>query len=80
MSREFVIILFNMILDSEKRPKEWLVHLLMPISKNKGDVQSCSNYWGIELMSQSMNIWARVVWFHAKKEDNRCHFYFENSE
>ena len=29
--------------------------------KNKGDVQCCSNYRGIKLISHSMKLWERVV-------------------
>ena len=42
-------------------PEEWRDSILIPIFKNKGDVQSCSNYRGIKLISHSMKIWERVV-------------------
>ena len=29
--------------------------------KNKGDVQSCSNYKGIKLISHTMKLWERIV-------------------
>lgn len=35
--------------------------ILVPIFRNKGDMQSCSNYRGIKLMSYNMNIWKKVV-------------------
>ncbi len=35
--------------------------MLVPVFKNKGDVQSCSNYRGIKLLSDAMKIWERVV-------------------
>ena len=35
--------------------------MLVPIFKNKGDVQSCSNYRGIKLISHTMKLWERVV-------------------
>ena len=34
---------------------------MVPIYKNKGDIQSCTNYWGIKLMSHTMSLWERVI-------------------
>ena len=42
-------------------PEEWRDSVLIPIFKNKGDVQSCSNYRGIKLISHTMKLWERVV-------------------
>lgn len=53
--------MFNRILDSEKMPKEWRRSVLVPIMKNKGDVQSCGNSRGVKLMSHTMKLWERVV-------------------
>jgi hypothetical protein len=36
--------LFNLIFRSNKMPDEWSRSILVPIFKNKGDVQSCTNY------------------------------------
>ena len=41
-------------------PEEWR-SILVPIFKNKGDVQSCTNYRGIKLMSHTMKLWERVI-------------------
>ena len=35
--------------------------MLIPIFKNKGDVQSCSNYRGIKLISHTMKLWERII-------------------
>ncbi|KAK3556316.1 hypothetical protein QTP70_007123 [Hemibagrus guttatus] len=51
---EFLANLFNRVLESERMPEEWRRSVLVPIFKNKGDVQSCSNYRGIKLMSHTM--------------------------
>ena len=39
--------LFNEILRSKKMPEDWRKSTLVPIYKNKGDIQSCENYRGI---------------------------------
>ena len=49
--------LFNIILRSNKMHDEWRRSILVPIFKNKGDVQSCTNYRGIKLMSHTMKLW-----------------------
>jgi hypothetical protein len=53
--------LFNLIFRSNKMPEEWRRSTLVPIFKNKGDVQSCTNYRGIKLMSHTMKLWERVI-------------------
>jgi len=53
--------LFNLIFRSNKMPEEWRRSILVPIFKNKGDVQSCTNYHGIKLMSHTMKLWERVI-------------------
>ncbi|KAK3575645.1 hypothetical protein QTP86_031602, partial [Hemibagrus guttatus] len=58
---EFFTSLFNRVLESERMPEEWRRSVLVPIFKNKGDMQSCSNYRGIKLMSHTMKLWERVV-------------------
>ena len=58
---EFLTKLYNRTMESERMPEEWRDSILIPIFKNKGDVQSCSNYRGIKLISHSMKLWERVV-------------------
>jgi hypothetical protein len=48
--------LFNLIFRSNKIPDEWWRSILVPIFKNKGDVQSGTNYQGIKLMSHTMKL------------------------
>ena len=48
--------LVNLIFRSNKMPEEWRRSTLVPIFKNKGDVQSCTNYRGIKLMSHTMQV------------------------
>ena len=39
--------LFNLIFRSNKMPEKWRRSILVPIFKNKSDVQSCTNYRGL---------------------------------
>ncbi|KAK3528390.1 hypothetical protein QTP86_034256, partial [Hemibagrus guttatus] len=64
---EFLTSLFNRVLESERMPEEWRRSVLVLIFKNKGDVQSCSNYRGIKLMSHTMKLWERVVEARLRK-------------
>ena len=58
---EFLTTPYNRTMESEKMPEEWRDSILIPIVKNKGDVQSCSNYRGIKLSNHTMKLWERVV-------------------
>jgi Reverse transcriptase (RNA-dependent DNA polymerase) len=40
---------------------EWRRSILVPIFKNKEDIQSYTNYRGIKLMSHTMKLWERVI-------------------
>ena len=42
-------------------PEEWRLSILVSIFKNKGGVQSCTNYRGIKLMSHTTKLWERVI-------------------
>jgi hypothetical protein len=48
-------------------PEEWRISILVPIFKNKGDVQSCINYREIKLMSHTMKLWERVIEHRLKR-------------
>ena len=53
----YLTSLFNKILAGERIPDEWRKRTLISIYKNKGDVQDCSNYRGVKLMSHTMKLW-----------------------
>ena len=53
--------LFNEILRSKKMSDDWRKNILVPIYKNKGDIQNCANYRGIKLMSHTMKLWEKVI-------------------
>ena len=57
----WLINLFNKIWLSKKIPNEWRKSTLVPLYKNKGDIQSCSNYHEIKLMCHTMKLWERVI-------------------
>ena len=69
---EFLTRLFNKILEGERMPEEWRRSVLVPIFKNKGDVQTCSNYRGIKLISHTMKLWERVVEARLREEVTIC--------
>ena len=48
-------------MESERMPEEWRDSVLIPIFKNKGDVQSCNYDRDINLISHTMKLWERVV-------------------
>ena len=52
---------FNKIILTKKMPDEWRKSILVPIYKNKGDIQSCTNYRGIKLMCHTMKLRERVI-------------------
>ena len=54
-------LFFNLIFQSNKMSEEWRRSTLVPILKNKGDVQSYTNYCGIKLMSHTIKLWERVI-------------------
>jgi hypothetical protein len=62
--------LFNLIFRSNKMPDECRRSILVPIFKNKGGVQSCTNYWGVKLMSHTMKLWERIIKHCLKRVTN----------
>ena len=57
----WLIKLFNHIFWSNKMTEEWRRSILVPIFKNKDDVQSCTNYCGIKLISDMVKLWERII-------------------
>ena len=69
---EFLTKLFNRTMESERMPEAWRKSVLVPIFKNKGDAQCCSNYRGIKLISHTMKLWERVVEKRIRREVTFC--------
>ncbi|KAL5176375.1 LINE-1 retrotransposable element ORF2 protein [Glycine soja] len=65
---EWLTELFNEIMRSKRMPEEWRRSTLVPIYKNKGDIQNCANYRGIKLMSHTMKLCERVIERRLRKE------------
>jgi len=58
---EWLTELFNIIFRTAKMPKEWRSSTVIPLYKNKGDIQDYNNFRGIKLLSHSMKLWERVI-------------------
>ena len=58
---KFLTKLYNRTMESARMPEEWRDSVLIQFFKNKGDVQSCSNYRGIKLNSHTMKLWERTI-------------------
>ena len=58
---EWLSELFNVIFRTAKMPKEWRASTVIPLYKNKGDIQDCNNFRGIKLLSHTMKLWERVI-------------------
>lgn len=41
--------------------REWRFSTVIPLYKNKGNIQDCNNYRGIKLLSHTMKLWERVI-------------------
>ena len=52
---------FNIIMTTESIPSAWRNSILVPIFKEKGDVQECKNYRGIKLLTHTFKIWEKLV-------------------
>ena len=53
--------LFNTILRTHKMLEEWRNNAIIPLFKNKGDVQVYWSYKGIKLLSHTIKLWERVI-------------------
>ena len=60
--------LMQKIYQEEKLPNEWRDSVIVPIYKEKGDIQDCGNYRGIKLMSHTMKVWERIIERRLREE------------
>ena len=75
---EWLTTLFNKIWQTQRMPQEWRESTLVHLYKNKGDIQNCSNYRGIKLMSHTMKLWERIIehrlWLEVSVSQNQFGF------
>ena len=57
---EILTDMFAKIMETEKIPDEWS-SMLIPIFKNKGNIQEYGNYWEIKLTSHTLKIWEQII-------------------
>ena len=50
-----------MIVATKRIPDDWKKSILISIQKNKRDIQNCTNYRGIKLISHTIKLWKRVI-------------------
>jgi len=51
---EWLTNFFNVILKTATMPQKWRHNTIIPLYKNKGDVQNYNNYRGIKLLSPTI--------------------------
>ena len=62
--------LMQKIFHEERMPDSWRQSTLIPIFKEKGDVQACENYRGIKLMSHTLKLFERIMDGRIRQEVN----------
>ncbi len=60
--------LMQKIYEEEKMPNEWRDSVIVPIYKEKGDIQDCGNYRGIKLLSHTMKLWEKILESRIREE------------
>jgi len=58
---DWLTVLFNVIFRTAKMPSECRISTVIPLYKDKGNIQNCNNYRGIKLLSHTMKLWERVI-------------------
>ncbi|XP_060182136.1 uncharacterized protein LOC132611779 [Lycium barbarum] len=64
---EWLIGLFNVIFRTAMMHEDWRWSTLIPLYKNKGDIQNCNNYKDIKLLSHTVKVWERVGEVRVRK-------------
>jgi hypothetical protein len=58
---DFLWDLLERIYQEERMPEAWRESVLVPLYKEKGDIQDCKNYRGIKLIPHTMKVWERII-------------------
>ncbi|XP_022040100.1 uncharacterized protein LOC110942633 [Helianthus annuus] len=64
----WLTFLFNLIFKTGKMPDQWRSSVVVPLYKNKGDVQCCGSYRGIKLLSHTIKLWERIIETRIRRE------------
>ncbi|KAI5720850.1 hypothetical protein M8J77_012470 [Diaphorina citri] len=67
---EILLGMMREVFREERIPDEWRDSVVVPIYKEKGDIQDCNNYRGIKLMSHTMKMYERIIDRRIRKEVN----------
>ena len=62
--------LMQKIFHEERMPDSWRESTLIPIFKEKGDVQAYENYRGIKLVSHTLKLFERIMDGRIRQEVN----------
>ena len=58
---DMLLDLLQEIFEQEKMPEEWRDSVIVPIFKEKGNIQDCGNHRGIKMKSHTMKICERII-------------------
>ena len=58
---DMLLDLLQNFFEPERMPEEWRDSVIVPIFKEKGDIQDCGNYRGIKMIYHTMKIWERII-------------------
>ncbi|XP_047265945.1 uncharacterized protein LOC124897232 [Capsicum annuum] len=53
--------LFNIIFKTARMSEAWRWSTMIPLYKNKGDIQDCNNHRDIKLLSHTMKVWKMMI-------------------
>ena len=65
---KWLVELFNVNFRTAKMTREWRFSTIIPLCKNKGDIEDCNNYRSIKLLSHTMKLWERVIEKRLRKD------------
>ena len=68
---DMLLDLLQTISEQEEMPEEWRDSVVVPIVKEKGDIQDCGNYRGIKIISHTMKIWEGIIDRRLREETSR---------
>nr|XP_009609243.1 uncharacterized protein LOC104103071 [Nicotiana tomentosiformis] len=65
---------------TNKMPEDWRQSLMIPLYKNKGDIQDCNNYRDIKMLSHTIKVWEKVVEMRYRERKKDLHLVFIDLE